>query len=162
MQFDGVHEFTQPAAEVWPKLTDARFVIPCLPDLDSIKEVDADQGSCIIKPSFSFARGVLDMTVSITDKVPGTSAKMIMVSKGIGGSSTIEATLTLEPREDGGCRMKWTAAITQLTGLLRAAPPSLVQAAGKKILDQAWANVQTKIAAEAGPSPETPSSEKAS
>jgi uncharacterized protein len=149
MQFDGVHEFTQPVAEVWQKLTDARYVVPCLPDLDSVKEVEADRAVCVVRPGFSFARGTLEMTLQVLDKVPDTSAKMVMDSKGIGSSSHVEASFTLEPKEDGGCRMKWTAAITQLTGLLKALPRGLVQASGKKVLEQAWANVQAKMTADA-------------
>jgi carbon monoxide dehydrogenase subunit G len=145
MKFDGVHEFTQPPAEVWDRLTDARFLVPCLPDLDTVKEVDADRAVCVVKPGFSFARGTLEMAVQITDKVPGQSAKMVMNSKGIGSTSTVEATFNLEAKDGGGCVMKWNAAVTQLGGLLRAAPSGLLQASAKKVLDQAWANVQAKM-----------------
>ncbi len=151
MKFDGVHEFTQPAAEVWEKLTDARYLAPCLPDLDSVKEADADRAVCVVKPNFSFARGTLNMTMNIGDKVPAKSAKMVLDSKGIGANSTVEASFVLEPREGGGCVMKWSAAVTQLGGLLRALPSGLVQGSAKKILDQAWTNFQAKLSA-GGPS----------
>jgi len=151
MQFDGVHEFGQPAAEVWARLTDARFLAPCLPDLDSVKEADADRAVCVLKPGFSFARGTLEMTMLIRDRVSGVSAKIVMNGKGIGSHSTVEANFTLEPRDDGGCRMKWTAAITELGGLLKAVPRGLVQAAGKKVLDQAWVNVREKMGRDGSP-----------
>jgi carbon monoxide dehydrogenase subunit G len=150
MKFDGVHEFDQPAAEVWDKLTDARYVVPCLPDLDAVKEIDADHAVCTIKPGFSFVRGTLEMTVRIFDRVPGRAAKMVMDSKGIGTSSTVEASFVLEPREGGGCRMNWTAEVAKLGGLLKAAPTGLLQGAASRVLEQAWRNVQKKMTAEAG------------
>src|SRR5262245_46528448 len=120
MKFDGVHDFAQSADEVWVKLTDARFLAPCLPDLDTVKESEADRAVCVVKPGFSFARGSLELTVRVLDKVPARSARFVMDGKGIGSSSTVEASFALAAKDAGGCAMTWTAAITQLGGLLKA------------------------------------------
>src|SRR5438067_1801791 len=42
LHFEGTRDFARPPAEVWARLTDARFLVKCLPGVESVKQADAD------------------------------------------------------------------------------------------------------------------------
>lgn len=84
------------------------------------------------------------MTLQVTEKTPPTSARMSLVSKGIGSSSTVEATLALAP-QDAGTRMHWIAEVKELGGLLKMVPQGLIRGAAQKVLDNAWTAVEAKL-----------------
>ena len=57
LRFEGDRDFSRTPAEVWERLTDARFLVRCIPDVDSVKEVSADRAVLILRPGFAFVRG---------------------------------------------------------------------------------------------------------
>ena len=86
----------------------------------------------------------MDVTLQVVDKAPPTSARLVMTSKGVGSSSTVEATLALAPRESG-TRMHWIAEVKELGGLLKMVPQGLIRGAAQKVLDDAWKSVEAKL-----------------
>jgi carbon monoxide dehydrogenase subunit G len=144
LHFEGTKDFPQPPAEVWGKLTDARFLVGCVPGVESVKEATADRAVCVLRPGFSFVRGTLEVALQLADRVEPTSARLLVQGKGIGSSSEVEATMRLAPH-DGGTRMAWTAEIKQLGGLLKALPKGLVKASAEKVLNDAWEVLKAKL-----------------
>ena len=145
LHFEGTKDLPQPAAEVWTKLRDVRFLIQCIPGVESVAESEPDRATCVLRPGFAFARGTLELTLQITDVEPGKMARILLHSKGIGSTSDVEARYTVEPR-NGGTHLTWRVDIKELGGLLKAVPQGLVQAAAQKVISDAWAAVETKLA----------------
>lgn len=145
LHFEGTKDLPQPAAEVWGKLRDARFLVQCIPGVESVAETGPDRAACTIRPGFSFVRGTLELTLQVTEVEPGKTARVLLHSKGIGTTSDVEAGYTVEPR-DGGSHLAWTADVKELGGLLKAVPQGLVKAAAQKVIGDAWAAVETKLA----------------
>ncbi len=52
VRFEGERDFPLAPAELWAKLTDARFLVQCLPDVESIKDAQADRASWCCVPVF--------------------------------------------------------------------------------------------------------------
>lgn len=148
VRFEGEKDFPQPPAELWAKLSDARFLVQCIPDVESVTEQGPDHAALVLRPGFSFVRGTLEVTLRVVDAVAPTAARYLLVSKGIGSSSDVEATIALAP-EGTGTRVHWTAEVKALGGLLKMVPAGLVRGAAQKVVHDAWAAVEAKLAANA-------------
>ncbi len=146
IQFEGDRDFAAAPAEVWAKLSDARFLAACIPGVESVTKSEPAEVVCTIRPGFAFARGTLEVTARVADPVPATSLRLEIHSKGIGSSSDVEAALTFAPRE-GGTRIHWVTRVARLGGLLKAVPQGLIRAAAEKVIAEAWTAVEAKVAA---------------
>lgn len=147
IQLNGDRLLPLPAAEVWTKLTDGRFLARCLPDLETLVQADENGLVAVLKPGFSFVRGTLELTLRIVEKLAGQSARLQLHTKGIGNHSDVEASWTLVP-EGAGCRLAWQVAVTQLGGLMKMVPPGLLKAAAQKVINDIWGEVEKKLTAE--------------
>ena len=144
MRFEGDRDFPLPPADLYTKLTDARFLVTCLPDVEGVSEQEADRAVLTLRPGLSFARGTLEVTLQVVEKTPPTAARMRVSSKGIGSSSTVEASLALAANGDG-TRVHWIAEVKELGGLLKMVPQGLIRGAAEKVLNNAWAAVEAKV-----------------
>ena len=146
MRFEGDRDFPLPPAEVFAKLRDARFLVGCIPDSSPQGEPTQDKAQCTVRPGFAFVRGTLELTIRVAESVPGQSAKVLVLSKGMGNSSTVEALLTFAP-QDSGTRLHWQAQVKELGGLLKLVPQGLVRGAAQKVIADAWTAVEAQLAA---------------
>ena len=144
LRFEGDRKLGQPLEVVWTKLTDARFLVKCIPDLESVATLEPDHLTMVLRPSLAFVRGTLDVDLRIVDAVPQKSVRVINLSKGIGSSSTVESTLIFGP-VDSGTLVHWTAEVKQLGGLLKLVPHGLIRGAAQKVINDAWTIVEAKI-----------------
>lgn len=144
LQFEGDRDFPLPPADLFAKLTDARFLVQCLPDVDKVTESAADHAAVVLRPSFAFVRGTLDMTMHIVEAMAPASARVLVHSKGIGSSSTIEAALAFSATATG-TRVHWIADIKELGGLLKMIPAGLIRGAAQKTIDDAWQMIDAKV-----------------
>jgi carbon monoxide dehydrogenase subunit G len=143
LRFEDDRDLVQPLAEVSSKLSDARFLVTCIPDVGSVTTAEADHAVCILRPGFSFVRGTLELTLRLTEvKLP--TIRVLLSSKGIGTTSDVEATLTLQ--ESGtGTRIHWVAEVKNLGGLLKAVPQGLIRGAAEKVIKDAWEGVARRL-----------------
>jgi carbon monoxide dehydrogenase subunit G len=144
LRFEGNQDFAPPPAGVWSKLTDARFLVQCIPGVESVSQVDVHRAECTLRPGFAFVRGTLELTLEVADPVRNESARLIMSSKGIGSTSQVEADFTVAP-ESNGTRLHWVAEVKSLGGLLKAVPQGLVRGAAQKVVSDALAAAEAKI-----------------
>src|SRR6266536_2167593 len=125
LRFEGDRDFGLTPAEVGARLSDARFLVDCIPDAESIKATDATSATCVLRPGFSFVRGTLDVTLKVepegSDKV-----KIMLHSKGVGSTSDVAAVMTFAAHETG-TRLHWSAEVTHLGGLLKLVPQGLIR-----------------------------------
>jgi uncharacterized protein len=143
-RFEGDRDFTQGPADLFAKLTDARFLATCLPDVEKAAEQETDRAVLTLRPGLAFARGTLEVTLQVVERTPPTAARMLLTSKGVGSSSKVEASLALAPR-DSGTRVHWIAEVKELGGLLKMVPQGLIRGAAEKVLNDAWAAVAAKL-----------------
>jgi 2-furoyl-CoA dehydrogenase large subunit len=144
LHFEDDKNFTQPPLEVWAKLSDARFLVQCVPDVESVATSDPGKVVCTIRPGFAFVRGTLELTIQITDAAPSTSALLLLHTKGIGSTTDVEARLTLTP-QGNGTRLHWSVDIKNLGGLFKAVPQGLLKAAAQKVIADALAAAEDKL-----------------
>jgi uncharacterized protein len=145
VRFEGEKEFAQAPADLWAKLRDARFLAQCIPDVESVTQSESDHAALILRPGFSFVRGTLEVTLRVVDAVAARTVRYLIVSKGIGSSSDVEASASLEP-QGTGTRVHWTVEVKTLGGLLKMVPSGLIRGAAQKVIQDAWTAVETKLA----------------
>jgi carbon monoxide dehydrogenase subunit G len=144
LHFEGEKDLPRPPAEVAAQLSDARFLVRCIPDAEVVGTPTADRAECKVRPGFSFVRGTLHVTIRVVEAVPGTSTRLSLFSKAIGASSDVEAVLTYAPTE-AGTRVHWTADIKTLTGLLKLVPQGLIRGAAQNVINDVWTQVEAKL-----------------
>lgn len=145
LQFEGTEDLSRPLSEVWPELSEAGRLVEFVPDRESLRSAGADEAECVVKPGFSFMSGTLDMTIRVLERKPQDEARVLFHSKGIGATSDVEVLIRLEPHGDG-TRVRWNAEVKQLTGLLKLLPQGLIRAAARKVVNDVWAGVRTRMA----------------
>jgi carbon monoxide dehydrogenase subunit G len=143
--FEGDRDFSHAADALFARLSDARFLVQCIPDVDSVTSQDADRATLILRPGFSFVRGTLELSLQVLDRMVPVSVRVLLHTKGIGSSSDVEATLSLSG-QGGGTRVHWTVEIKNLGGLLKMVPSGLVRGAAQKVINDAWERVTAKLA----------------
>ena len=145
LHFEGDKEIRLSPEEVTAKLGDARFLSQCIPGVESVAEAEPRRAAWKLRPGFSFVRGTLDIALSVTEVVSGSSVRYHVAGKGIGSSNTVIGHAAIRPR-DGGSRVHWTVDITELGGLLKAIPQGLLKGAAQKVIDDIWANIASRLA----------------
>jgi carbon monoxide dehydrogenase subunit G len=146
LHFEGTKDLPVAPATVWQKVSDARFLVGSVPDIESVSESQAERAVCTIRPGFAFIRGSLELTLQVVKSILGPESKVQLLAhtKGIGSSSDVEITLTLA-QQDAGTRVQWVADIASLGGLLKAMPQGLLKAAAQKVIADVWTRVETRI-----------------
>lgn len=145
LRFEGDRRFARPAADVFAKLTDARFLVPCVPDVSAVKALEADRAELVLRPGFAFVRGTLEVVMQVLDPVPPRAARVVLTSKGIGSSSEVHATLALD-EADGTTTVHWAAEVKSLGGLLKMVPGGLISGAAQKVINDAWDRIDQALA----------------
>lgn len=135
IQLTGERTYNYPQERVFATFSDLNQLVHLLPDVDKVKEVSDTKAVLTIRPSLSFIKGHLDMTAEKVAATAPTSCTMHLTAKAIGSQSKVEASFELSPLSDASTQMKWTAKVTELTGLLKLAPTGLIQGAAKKVIE---------------------------
>jgi uncharacterized protein len=149
LRFEGDTDLPQPPAAVFARLSDARFLVQCIPGVEQIKKSEPAESTCILRPGFSFVRGTLEITMQVVEALEATTIRALAHARGIGSSNDVEAVLSFAP-QDGGTRVHWTANVTNLAGLLRAIPQGLLRGAAQKVIADVWESVKVKLPGEPG------------
>jgi carbon monoxide dehydrogenase subunit G len=145
VRLEGDKSFTQTPQELWPKLTDMRFLVQCLPDVDEVRDVQEKSACLVIRPGLAFVRGELQLIIEKTEETPPTSAKLVLKTKGIGTNSEVEACFSLAEQPGNGTHVHYVAETKQLGGLLKAVPEGFIQGAAQQVINDILNNLEQKM-----------------
>jgi uncharacterized protein len=144
MQFAGEKELPLPPKAVFAKLSDARFLVECIPGREATRQAEQNIATFTQRPGFAFMRGTLELTIQILEATPDRTIKYALRSKGIGSTSDVETILTLTPK-GAGTHVLWNVEVKSLGGLLKAVPGGLIQGAAQKIIADVWQELEKKL-----------------
>src|SRR5262245_59580583 len=144
IRFEGDRALPLSREEAYAKLSDARFLVECVPDSTPKPEATQERAECRVRPGFAFVRGSMDLTIQVAETARPKAIRLKLTSKGIGSNSDVMAFLDLTER-DAGTHLHWVAEIHQLGGLLKAVPAGLIRGAAQKVIDDLWRRVSLKI-----------------
>jgi carbon monoxide dehydrogenase subunit G len=146
IHFEGVQSFPLPVAEVAAKLSDVGFLATAMPEVQ-VTEATPDHAVGKVKPKLSFLSGSLTIEAGVTARELGKSVAYQVTSKVIGASSTVTARLEFKEAEGGGTTVNWTGELVAVTGLLKMVPKGLMEGSAKKVIDDVWDAVRTRLMA---------------
>jgi carbon monoxide dehydrogenase subunit G len=148
IEFGGEEKFQASPEKVYGLLTDLDAMAAIIPDLESAETADANSLKCVVRPGFSFLRGKMKLTISLSDLEPPRSAVMGVAAKGIGVSMEVNSQLNVAAEGDGSL-LKWSATVEKLTGLISVVSPALIKASADQVIRHAWTQVRAKLEEEA-------------
>lgn len=143
IQFEGNRNFPLPLPAAFQKLSDAAFLVGCLPDA-KIESASPDRAVWKLKPKLSFMTGSLDAVMDRTRLEPEQCVSFQVVSKAIGASATVLATLHFQVSESS-TDVHWTGELVAVTGLLKMVPKGLLQGTAEKVIEDTWQAVEAKL-----------------
>jgi carbon monoxide dehydrogenase subunit G len=126
------------------KLSDPAFLVQCIPDLESVAQLEAQRAVVTVRPGFAFIRGTLEVNLQVANVQPGQVVDFIVRGKGIGSSNTVAIQLAISS-QDGGSQVHWTADVQELGGLLKAVPRGLIQATAQKVIEDVWRAAEARL-----------------
>jgi carbon monoxide dehydrogenase subunit G len=135
--------------EVWAKLSDARFLVQCIPDAQVVGQPEPTVAVCKLRPGFAFVRGTLEVTLRVIEATAPSTVRLSLFSKAMAASSEVEALLALTPKDEG-THVHWTADIKSLGGLLKVVPSGLIRGAAQSVINDVWAQAEAKLGAKTG------------
>lgn len=145
-RFSGEETFAATPEKLFTTLTDLKALAGSMPDVQSSEVVDDRTVRAVVRPGFSFLRGTMKVTVTLTDSEAPRRAVMRTSASGIGVGMEIEAKMTIEPHEGGkASRLLWEAAVLERKGLMSAVPSSLIQAAAEKTIRDGWTSLRKRV-----------------
>jgi carbon monoxide dehydrogenase subunit G len=144
LQFEGDKTFPLPPKDVFAKLSDARFLVECIPGREAVKLAEEKKAVCTQRPGFAFVRGTMELTIEVTEATADSSICFSQQAHGIGTSSTVETVVTLAAT-DGGTQVHWKAEVKHLGGLLKAIPSGLIRGAANKVIADVWAEIEKRF-----------------
>ena len=156
MTFAGEEFFTESRTSLWERLTETAFVSRCLPDVEGSARCEPHIVECRVAPRLAFLRGTLQIRLELVGQQAGESSRMQIQARGIG--SSIEVLTTLEfsdfvasSNDNEGqhrTKVRWTAEVQRVGGLLKPVGKSLIEAAARKVIADGWARVREQLAAD--------------
>jgi carbon monoxide dehydrogenase subunit G len=144
LTFNGEESFAVPPAKLFAALTDLNQLAAAIPDVVSSRRLDQRSMECVVRPGFSFLRGTLKLVIEIDSLQPPESAELHVIATGIGVQMRVESQLKVSPT-DVGSKLLWTAAVTELKGLVATVPQSLISAAANQVVQQSWKKIHTRL-----------------
>lgn len=146
IHFEGDKLIPRPLAEVSAKLSDAGFLVNCLPDA-TVTEATPDRAAWSLRPKLSFLTGSLAATMDSTAREDEKSAAFRIATRAMGAGSTVNVGLTFTATADGTTAVHWTGDIVEITGLLKMVPKGLLQSTAQKVIEDVWTAVIEKVSA---------------
>ena len=143
IHLEGDKTFPLPIADVSARLSDAGFLVNCLPD-SKVTEATPDKAVWSLRPKLAFMTGSLDATMESTGRDAGTSATFKIVTKAIGAGSTVTVRLAFAAVENATA-VHWTGDVVEVTGLLKMVPKGLLQSTAQTVIEDVWAAVAARM-----------------
>lgn len=143
MDVSGSYSFAAAPEAVWTLLTDPKVIAGCLPGCEGLEPLGEDRYRAALKLAVASVTGSYTGTVSMLDKNPPHSYRLVVEGKGAPGFVTGEATIELVS-EGAGTTVRVTGQ-GQVGGLIARVGQRLLGSVSKMIMDRFFACLQTRL-----------------
>ena len=146
MKIEGHFLFPAPAQEVWDLLTDPQALQHCTPGCKQLTEITADEFEATMEVGIGPIKGVFHGKISMKDKTPPRSYKLIIEGSGAAGFVRGEGALTLQ-EEAGDQTAVHVAGDGQVGGVMAGVGQRLFEGVAKQLMGQFFQCMQGRLAA---------------
>jgi carbon monoxide dehydrogenase subunit G len=144
MELKAQYRFDAPIGRVWNRLMDPATVAACLPGCQRFEPIGDDRYQVVLTAGVAAVTGTFEGTVSIADKQPETSYRLIIQGRGNPGFANGEATIRLTSSDTGV--VVDVAGVVTIGGLVAQVGQRLLGATARMMMDRFFKCLQAKIA----------------
>ncbi len=143
MKVEGTFAINAKREQVWDSLMSPETLAGCIPGCQSFEPVDADTYKVAMRVGVASVRGNYTGSVTIADRQPLQSYRMIVQGRGRGGSVRGEGVLTLTDLQDG--TQLSVSGDAQVTGVVARVGQRLMGNASRMLMNQFFNCLKSKI-----------------
>lgn len=145
MELNANYTFAAPADRVWDLLMDPAALASCLPGCQVFEPDGEDRYRVVLTAGVGAISGTFEGTVTLADKVPGKSYRLLVDGRGRPGFVKGESSVTLAPDAEGV--VVQVAGSLQVGGLVAQVGQRLVGATAKMMMDRFFGCMRQKLSA---------------
>jgi carbon monoxide dehydrogenase subunit G len=143
MDLSESYTFAAPPATVWNLLIDPDVVAACLPGCDRLEPIGEDQYRAALTLAVAAVSGSYTGTISILDKRPPHSYRLVV--EGTGKPGFVKGEATVELVEDNDSTIVNVKGSGQVGGLIARVGQRLLGSVSKMMMDRFFACLQSKV-----------------
>ena len=134
MKISGSYEFNASAQKVWEALTNPESLAGCIPGCEGMETVGEDEYRTVMTVGVGPVRGRYNAKITLADKDPFSSFRLVLEGNGPMGFANGEAVITLT--EDGGRTTVAVESDAQVGGTVARVGQRLMDSVGRMLLDR--------------------------
>jgi carbon monoxide dehydrogenase subunit G len=134
MDLSASYTFAAPPAVVWNLLNDMEVVASCLPGCDRLEPIGEDRYRAELTLAVAAVSGRYSGTVTILDKRPPSSYRLVV--EGTGKSGFVKGEATVELVEEQGSTIVHVKGEAQVGGLIARVGQRLLSSVSKMMMDR--------------------------
>ena len=134
MDVKGSYSFDAPVARVWELLLDPQSLSQCMPGCETFTPIGDDRYEATMSVGVGSIKGTYSAKITIADRVPMRSYKLIVEGQGRPGFVRGEATISLE-EEEGKTQVK-VDGDAQVGGTIARVGQRFLGSANKMMMDR--------------------------
>jgi uncharacterized protein len=146
MKIEGRFLFPAPSQEVWNLLTDPQSLQHCTPGCKQLTEIGADEFEATMEVGIGPIKGNFHGKISIKEKTPPCSYRLIVEGSGAAGFVRGEGALTLHD-EAGDQTAVHVSGDGQVGGVMAGVGQRLFEGVAKQLMGQFFQCMQSRLAA---------------
>ena len=144
MDLNGSYGFDAPPDVVWKLLVDPAVIGSCLPGCDGLEALGEDRYRATLRLAVAAVSGSYTGTVSMLDKNPPRSYRLVVEGKGAPGFVNGEALVELVA--DGKATTVRVTGRGEVGGLVARVGQRLLGSVSKMMMDRFFESLQRKVA----------------
>jgi uncharacterized protein len=146
MKIEGHFIFPAPSQEVWDLLTDPQSLQHCTPGCKQLTEIATDEFEATMEVGIGPIKGIFHGKISMKDKAPPCSYKLIIEGSGAAGFVRGEGALTLQD-EAGDQTAVHVSGDGQVGGVMAGVGQRLFEGVAKQLMGQFFQCMQGRLTA---------------
>jgi carbon monoxide dehydrogenase subunit G len=146
MKIEGRFMFSAPLQEVWDLLTDPQSLQHCTPGCKQLNEIATDEFEATMEVGIGPIKGTFHGKISMKEKAPPRSYRLIVEGSGAAGFVRGEGALTLQD-EAGNQTAVLVCGDGQVGGVMAGVGQRLFEGVAKQLMGQFFQCMQRQLAA---------------
>ena len=146
MKIEGRFMFPASSQEVWDLLTDPQSLQHCTPGCKQLNEIATDEYAATMEVGIGPIKGIFSGKISMKEKAPPRSYKLIVEGSGAAGFVRGEGALTLQD-EAGDQTAVHVCGDGQVGGVMAGVGQRLFEGVAKQLMGQFFQCMQNRLVA---------------
>lgn len=145
LEFTGQQTLDRPPAELWPYFTDPDVLAACAPGCRSMELVSPHEIDVVLAVGVGSVKPEFDVDVVVTEADHPSVLSMRAVGHAPRNEFEMTAEMVLEPTDDGGTTVTWTAT-ADVSGTIASLGGRALKSVTKRLVNRFFDDLEAKAA----------------